>query len=324
MEQSKARELERRWSRRYDLRELFVAAREYPDGDLSSKAISEDCVKLLAEGVANRIKRNGEDGVQEYAKQHATDNAIQAVSMTTWRRCGMPHLIVGAKRTAYYGATRLTTDVEFLPPWPAFLLSINTDVTFLTAEGVERPLRNVLVTYHESGTWHALRLRGSVTLGLPFSWRFDNCTNEWFHPAASEEQDHNRRAYVILMQIVGGIALEFQAHPDVTEAALKRSSSKSSKLKHGPLLGLSDKTYVFAEDVVVDARPVITDFMSKGGKSPTVRSFTRPHARRQHYGPGNSQVKVIRIEGFWRGPKDGPIAVRSHRFQKDGLIQPVG
>jgi hypothetical protein len=66
--------------------------------------------------------------------------------------------------------------------------------------------------------------------------------------------------------------------------------------------------------VVHDVRREVAAYCRGEGRSPTVRTMVRGHWKRQPHGPGNTERKWIHVEPFWRGPEDGPIAIRPHRF----------
>ena len=65
-------------------------------------------------------------------------------------------------------------------------------------------------------------------------------------------------------------------------------------------------------DVRLDVREAVAAYVRGGGASPVVQSLVRGHWKRQACGAGGAERKWVHIEPYWRGPEDGPIAVRSH------------
>jgi hypothetical protein len=53
------------------------------------------------------------------------------------------------------------------------------------------------------------------------------------------------------------------------------------------------------------------------GRHVTVRYRVRQHWRRQAFGPGRSQRKLVLVPAHWRGPDDAPLSEHSTIWSLD-------
>jgi hypothetical protein len=261
-----------------------------------------------------------------------------------WGLCGFPSLIVGPKRAAYFASTQIRDECAemFEPPWPAFYVSLR-DCPWSTQVGRERARYTGMSVFSGKAqpndlvvlegdvapgsrvwTWVAHTEVNHVTVfRAMYSYNWDSKkVNPWTWSVSESSlppDEEDVRMSQVLCQLVAGIALEFQSTEGAREAAQKRAHGKgqrdrtrqfSTRLPRGSV-------YVLGDDVVVDARPAVADYIAGNSSSPSVRSFVRPHPRMQAHGPGWSQRRLIRIEGYWKGPADAPVVIRTHRFGAD-------
>jgi hypothetical protein len=69
---------------------------------------------------------------------------------------------------------------------------------------------------------------------------------------------------------------------------------------------------VLKRHVTMDVRKHCKDYISGSGRKLGVQFVVHGHWKNQPCGPGARDRKFIHVEPYWRGPKDAPIAVRSH------------
>jgi hypothetical protein len=202
------------------------------------------------------------------------------------------------------------------PPWPAFLVNL---------EGVEDLLPDpdrpgfffdrveVLYTSVLGGepTWSFWRKSLSsdervMLATTPEEWGSDLDSLQLFDGVAEDPQ---ARVFQAVSRIVLGACLMMSA-PGQVEQTRNRGRSKRFRRSGPP--GMTD--FVLGNDVRVDVREPIRDYILRGGSSPTVQSLVRGHWKYQAHGPWHSMRKLIHVEPYWRGPEDGPVVVRAHQL----------
>jgi hypothetical protein len=68
-------------------------------------------------------------------------------------------------------------------------------------------------------------------------------------------------------------------------------------------------------EVRVDCREAIASYVSgERSTSPSVQTLVRGHFQRVAVGAGRVGRKWVEKEPYWRGPEDGPMALRPHRL----------
>jgi len=253
-----------------------------------------------------------------------------------WPSCGFPTVSLKEKRASAFATTGITKDVgkDVVPPWPAFLIKIPEGFLEIlnpqtdTLESIE----NISVLWFEtikedtiglaSGTkvwsWVAWTKSGlSINMGAQTKekWVDSKIEDPGFFDYQCDSRDE--RAMVLIKRIIAGVCLHLNS-PEHLKLAKKRGQSKNFK-RNTTLHFRKFDNYVFGEDTVIDARNVVSKFLEKGGKSPTVQSFTRGHWRTQRYGKNSALKKWINIEGYWRGPEAAPIKVRKTIIKESSI-----
>lgn len=223
-----------------------------------------------------------------------------------WAECALSTIEPSAKLVASLMATRVTpVDVEGVkPPWrcfgvdvpaglvedgPVFVLALSAhDGSFNTfwfgthacAVGNEGSLAD----------YAALDLNGRVTV--------DGET--------TEAHDSFCRKSEMLGRLLVNLCLELD-NPEFLREQVARS--KPRKKNHTAKINV----YKVSRKVQVDVRREIRAYIDgTSSKSPTVRSLIRGHWKAQAHGPGRALRKRIHVEPYWRGPEEGPVAVRPH------------
>lgn len=115
------------------------------------------------------------------------------------------------------------------------------------------------------------------------------------------------RLVLAVSKLIVGVMFEFESSPSsFRRRALSLSEKLASKKAHAA-------PWVMCRPVVVDCREHVSDYVSDRARGKlSVRTLVRGHWRRQACGKARLERKLIHIEPFWKGPEDGPIAVRSH------------
>lgn len=262
------------------------------DGDLYSQ-IADD---LFAQ---THPKTNGISSEAMTALKHAAENAVTIGAV--WGSCGFPQVVPTHKLAAALMATDPPPSAEEVRlPWPTFAVIVPNGllpsrdpievvdcIGIATNEG-ERP-----------AVWLGRKNNGIVTANAFQS------LDELFKCAGEDE------VATLLMRLLVGVILEMDSPSQrqlVREQGVERKSKRRSSDK------LSAWTFELRRDVKVDCRTWVKDYIASGGTSPSVRSLTRGHQKRQRYGPKGALRKWIHVEPYWRGPMDGPVAVKSHKI----------
>lgn len=247
----------------------------------------------------------------------ATDvfDFTNGVWAATWCQCGLPRVRVRAARAASFAATSMPPEqaTAVVPPWSAFLIELENVETMLTLPGSEDPFDRVEVLNTSliagSPTWSVFaRSRGGNVLHrllLPEDdWGAQAGDSGLFRDAAV---DASERLLQVVCRIVLGTCLALSS-PEERETGRHRACSKRFRRHRHP--GVTD--FVVGNDVRVDVRSAVGDYVAGGGVPPAVQSLVRGHWKRQAHGPGGALRRWIQIEPYWRGPEEGPVVVRKH------------
>lgn len=301
---------------RLPLTPLMRLAREFyrtsfartDDDDLAYRI----CVQCTERGHQFRLDRPPEPDDTERA-----DNA-NSFWMAKWCACGFPRLRIRALRAASLAATAIPGGVvgSVRPPWPAFLVNLegvddllpDPDRPGFFYDQVEVLYTSVLGGEPTWSFWRkSLSSEARVMLGTRAEdWGSDLDSLRLFDHAAGDPQ---ARLFQVVSRIVLGACLMLSA-PGQVEQTRNRARSKRFRRSGPP--GMTD--FVLGNDVRVDVREPVRDYILRGGSSPTVQSLVRGHWKYQAHGPQYSLRKLIHVEPYWRGPEDGPVVVRAHRL----------
>lgn len=259
-----------------------------------------------------------------------------------WAICGFPQVVVDDKLFATFAAMGISSDfdLDVGSPWDAFVLRIPDQFKALRdwiGDGGESfPVSHVSVVRAMpdegdcDGRFWSYRatifpegdvLGGDVT-------RFFNNVGDLFanvrnpsglmlteddegNAVATKAFSDDSKPLDLYWAILGGVLLELMS-PGQQQRIRSRGSENLFRVKRG-----QPKSYTFAlsRDVKVDCRDIVRRvLLGEQGAStiPKVQSLIRGHWKRQPFGVGSQDRKIIHIEPYWRGPEDAPIAVRSH------------
>lgn len=123
----------------------------------------------------------------------------------------------------------------------------------------------------------------------------------------------------LAQRLVAGLFLAMQAPENFKERLTEpKPPSKSKRTPGAP----AHRLIHVGRPLTIDLRAQVKDYIAHGPKRkghgpPTVQTLVRGHYRRQPWGPGSLQRKVIWIEPFWRGPEEAIISVRPKKLSNE-------
>ncbi|MBX3216928.1 MAG: hypothetical protein KF850_33155 [Labilithrix sp.] len=235
--------------------------------------------------------------------------------MGRWRADRYPRVVLGPRRAASLMATGVAAEQMSMvvPPWRAFLVEIADSPVVIRdphAPDGSAPIDRLEVQYsmHHDGQpgWTML---ASTAFGTGVQ-RYNVFSPDWINDALVYEgpadafslacDAEDLRALSVLSRLVAGLSLSL-ATPEALADAVRRAKGKSYRARRrGPSV-LRD--YVLGDDVRVDVREAVRDYVTRGGRAPRVQHLVRGHWRTQPHGPERALRKWIHVEPYWRGPE---------------------
>jgi hypothetical protein len=267
----------------------------------------------LCDQLANELIAQSLLGVPE--EEPALDTlkkmSVNAVTIgAIWGSSGFPQVVPTHKLAAALMATDPPPSAEGVRlPWSTFAVVIPNDL-LPCADKTEAIDCVGISTYPDADlsdrerlslkpmVWVGRKNNGFVTANAFRS------LDEVFKCTESDE------AATLLMRLLVGVILELDS-PHQREVIRRSAPGQRSKGKKD-----APKAWTFElkRDIDVDCRAWVGDYIRSGGTSPSVRSLTRGHQKRQPYGPRGALRKWIHVAPYWRGPLDGPVAVKTHKI----------
>lgn len=243
-----------------------------------------------------------------------------------WGQAGFPQVTLGHKLAASLMATSLLPEyvdhVAF--PWPCFVVIIPNGLLSLECAEAGRSLdlhhAMFVNDLADDQTADMLRMkRGGVPSGtrLAYFARSDNDVELMrmlndvrdLVQRLDDDETGNARALTLVGRLLVGASIEL----DQRKSGAHTSGGKKKRKADEP----STWNFKLTRDVKVDCRSWVGEYVSGERRSLAVQSLIRGHHKSQPCGPGNVLRKWIHIEPYWRGPEDGPVAVRGHDVPDD-------
>ena len=246
-----------------------------------------------------------------------------------WCGTGLHQIRMGHKMLAALLASSASPSIAncVKPPWPVFHIELPSDFLYLVNDvtACRECVTGVTVAYEP---WH-MDIANGVTLSP--GWRYITYTREggvWTHSGSTEyigesaftkdnaytpfegATSDDTLTYRMLCRLILNTCL---AMSDPTN--IRSKPAKPRPHYNGPSYkrnGQPDtQTYVLGREHIIDVREVVRDYLMTGkvGKGLTVQVLVAGHYKLQHYGPNNTQSKVIWIEPYRKGPEDAPVLV---------------
>ena len=121
----------------------------------------------------------------------------------------------------------------------------------------------------------------------------------------------DERAMMVCGRLILGVALEMSSRANLYKEPKTPAPAWRKRTKGAP--DIACRTYVLRADVSVDCRESVKDFiLGRRSTAPAVQHLVRGHWKLQACGPKLSERKTIWVQPYWRGPEDGPVAMRTH------------
>lgn len=277
--------------------------------------------------IGNLVKKMGKEGVsQESALQYLYQDMSSKVPEVSamlrplfslggyfavdWAENAFATVELSPRLAASLMSTAVPSEYldKVLPPWQCFCIHIPEG---LLGE-IDKNTPTHMLVRQKGGHLYVLRLGGQhINLAeeaslAGYASSFDSA-DRYIGDIVPEELEQVRRVDFLLGRLLVGVCLEFdspqrrQQVKGILQAGIKE---KNGRLKNG--------TVMLHRPVVLDTRPIIRDYVRGTKSSVNVRTLVRGHWKNQPCGEKGQERKWLHIEPYWRGPEDGPTAIRPH------------
>lgn len=236
------------------------------------------------------------------------------VCLGTWGLAGYQQVTLGYKQAAALAAAKITEEVasSVKLPWPSLWIEFPHDM-FKESNG--SPIHGLLLT--------EIPVKRKEEDPPSYELLFVTADNFVHAPASTLEQmaaglkkvlgeegedlpPGATRTTNVLMRIAVNLCLALTNR----EEFIDRSPRASSKTKRKGALP-QVHNYVWNKTIEHDCRPLLKNYLEGTTKRSelAVQFMVCGHFRRQPFGPGNLDRKVIWVDAFWKGQVDAPILV---------------
>jgi hypothetical protein len=287
---------------------------------------------------------------QVFGKTSETEPDI-LVNMLGARWCdqGFPVVTMGEKYCAALTATDIPKDMaeEVEAPWKCFLIEIpGTDLLQVWDPDEEASVRvtRILVQRHLSPkvalptepvpepTWqwrwlafsdtnqHIWRSGQAAEILEPVSFR-EQELHHYYDPerehAFVDQIAHDERLYITIGRLVINTCLALSNPENVKEIGSSHERYRNRSAKDPRTGPPEQRVYQLGQPIKVDCRSAVKEWLGGHRKSSTVnvQFLVRGHWRNQAHGPKMALRSRRWIEPYWKGEKDAPIPLRSHKLE---------
>jgi hypothetical protein len=261
------------------------------------------------------------------------EGQLNIVGFSKWAHCGFPTITMGHKYAAALLSTSASPEAIDLarPPFPAFMIELPDkflDIDDPNISGGRMWLRRLLVMEMEGDRG---RVWGYVayTDGTVSMYRHGQKTDELMPPTMDDEvfgdendpfnyevTDRDARVLILLGRLIVNTCLAM-SDPSLVKAVGRSHKDWEKRSNEGPKRNNPQpvvRIFQVGKPVQHDLREAVGEYVNGQRRKLTVQVLVRGHYKTQHYGRGNSQIKTIWREPFWRGPEDAPIPLRPHNL----------
>lgn len=234
-----------------------------------------------------------------------------------WASCAFPLVVPTHSLAASLMASHVPPDAiaDVVAPWPTFAVVVPAGL--LRSADLDGSLYSIqhagLWTGRRAGEnvyrlWMQPEGNGHVVVhDFPSVSALADATSG---SGVFEQGDFVHRAVALVGRLVLGTCIELDQPKHRIEIGEGRPQSKRAKRGEPKAW-----TFQLKREVRVDCREWVVQFLRGGqGVARSLQSLVRGHHKRQPCGPAGKDRKWIHIEPYWRGPDEGPIAVREHRL----------
>jgi hypothetical protein len=248
-----------------------------------------------------------------------------------WAHAGFPQIEMGHKFAAsLLVSTPEKSLVELVqPPWPAFIIEVPDKLLSIydNRSGGYLPLRRLLVTQisNPNGSWAYVGVTDSPLTFWQFALRPIDMTDhsDRTYPDIGDPEfksiDYDERCQKLIGKLIINSCLALSV-PDLVEKRGSGHAAYEKTQRRGQKAPNVLRSFKLGKPIELDFRDRVERYLTgqlRKGQKLDVQILVRGHFKRQHYGAGNSQVKVIWREPFYRGPEDAPQLVRAHVLPKE-------
>lgn len=241
-------------------------------------------------------------------------------SQALWAKCGFPYVNIESDE---YAASLMTTTVPkdmasvLREPWPAFRIQIPAGLLMLKElDGETLEECQLISVMRDSSSGWTLHLYGSATTlhvtGQDTEHLCEEVDGRLDYVGGAFGMDGpDAKSMRLASRLVLAVCLLFDARQNWPRPEAKRMGGRiAARGNKDP----SIRVYKLGRPVSLrcDARPAVRDYVRGTGSVPSTQCYVCGHWKNQRHGPGGGERKFIRIEPYWRGPEDAPIAVRPH------------
>ena len=260
-----------------------------------------------------------------------SEGTLSLLGLPRWVHYGLPTITMGHRYAAALLSTTATVEAvrEARAPFPAFMIELPDQLLFTDdpdKPGERITLRRILVqrimtARGEAWGWVAYT-DGKVSL-----YRHGQNSEELLPPEEIEGDkmgdpsdpfqfdvtDRDERTIYLLGRLIVNTCLAMSDPTNIK--AIGKAHTDWEKYNAGSKRGSPEpvvRIFQLGKPVKHDCREAVREYVEGRRRKLSVQVLVRGHYKTQHYGPKNSQIKVIWREPFWRGPEDAPIPVREH------------
>ena len=253
---------------------------------------------------------------------------------TGWYACGMQSFQMSHTLAAQFMATTVSPDCFDLleMPWPSFAIRLPTDMVYLshrdntpclmtdllvtTTEYSNTPL--VSLTLFGEGTAVFRATRPSLAeLLLPVKYDEKQIQEqytrglEFWSELSVKSKEADFRVYAAMQNLVASLLAHLTDRSlsvDPTKSTVEEPFAKDIKRLKTP----GRREHKLRMPISLDVKDHVRAYLRGEGKPPKAQTLVMGHYKMQPHGPQNTLRKLIYRKPFWRGPKDGPVAIRPH------------
>jgi hypothetical protein len=316
------------------------------DGDVLAKVVEE--LKAKAPSIAFASSRTLKAFGVMVALTQSGDGQTQILSQHNWADSGFPVLTMGHRYAAALLCTNASKEVidSAKPPWPGYLIEVPDGLISMAhpSTGEALDICRILVCKCHSPrvadgwlwAYHAMTLNGftlfryGVTSAELLPPNIDDMElsggrtrrDPDFSPFAQYDlvgRDERACALIGRLIVNSALAMSSPTRPEAPPKRVRHRINSPFSGRHEP--EPTCRTYVLGKNIEIkaDLRDAVRAYVDgKQHRAPSVQTLVAGHYKMQPYGPRNALRKLIWREPFWRGPEDGPIAVRDHVLSEEG------
>ena len=247
------------------------------------------------------------------------DQTIAITGASRWQDQGRPVIRLGHRRAAAFMATSSSGILDYVKaPFQAFYVEMPTGLLpLLDHDDTYKDTQGILVqcAYFEHFTingvpqppglrWNWMAMTGDKLI----QWQL----NRTLHEMLSEDdqndwqgigiplKQYDARVSLLVGRLICGICLSMSDTEEAKLWQVKTETLRPKGAKKAPRGAPTFRVLIDKNLIDFDARPAVAEYLRGQRNSAGIVQVGR-YYRAQHYGPGNMQTKIIRVEAHKRG-----------------------